>query len=50
VILTWMMGYLQDQDEPAELDFSKMEDLGKSSAPIADRIHARRDAGVGQGE
>ena len=29
VILTWMMGYLQDQDEPAELDFSKMEDLGK---------------------
>jgi acid stress chaperone HdeB len=29
VILTWMMGYLQDEDEPAELDFSKMEDLGK---------------------
>ncbi|HJX20045.1 MAG TPA: HdeA/HdeB family chaperone, partial [Steroidobacteraceae bacterium] len=29
VILTWMMGYLQDADEPAELDFSKMEDLGK---------------------
>ena len=24
-----MMGYLQDEDEPAELDFSKMEDLGK---------------------
>jgi len=29
VILTWMMGYLQDEDEPAELDFSKMEDLSK---------------------
>jgi acid stress chaperone HdeB len=29
VILTWMMGHLQDEDEPAELDFSKMEDLGK---------------------
>ena len=29
VILTWMMGYLQDEDEPAELDFSKMENLGK---------------------
>jgi acid stress chaperone HdeB len=29
VILTWMMGYLQDEDEPAELDFSTMEDLGK---------------------
>ena len=29
VILTWMMGYLQDEDEPAELNFSKMEDLGK---------------------
>jgi len=22
VILTWMMGYLQDEDEPALLDFS----------------------------
>jgi acid stress chaperone HdeB len=29
VILTWMMGYLQDSDEPAELNFSKMEELGK---------------------
>jgi acid stress chaperone HdeB len=29
VILTWMMGYLQDEDEPAEVDFSKVEDLGK---------------------
>jgi acid stress chaperone HdeB len=29
VILTWMMGYLQDPDEPAELNFSKMEDLAK---------------------
>ena len=28
VILTWMMGYLQDSDEPAELNFSKMEELG----------------------
>jgi hypothetical protein len=25
-----MMGYLQNEDEPAELDFSKMEDLGKT--------------------
>jgi acid stress chaperone HdeB len=29
VILTWMMGYLHDPDEPAELNFSKMEDLAK---------------------
>ena len=29
VILTWMMGYLQDSDEPAELNFGKMEELGK---------------------
>jgi acid stress chaperone HdeB len=29
VILTWMMGYLQDEDEPAEINFTKMEKLGK---------------------
>ena len=29
VILTWMMGYLQDSDEPAEINFTKMEGLGK---------------------
>jgi acid stress chaperone HdeB len=29
VILTWMMGYLQDEDEPAEINFTKMEELGK---------------------
>jgi acid stress chaperone HdeB len=29
VILTWMMGYLQDENEPAEINFSKMEDLAK---------------------
>jgi HdeA/HdeB family len=28
-ILTWMMGYNQDSDEPAELNFSKMDDLHK---------------------
>jgi len=29
VILTWMMGYLQDENEPAEINFTKMEDLAK---------------------
>jgi acid stress chaperone HdeB len=29
VILTWMMGYLQDSDEPAVINFTKMEDLSK---------------------
>jgi acid stress chaperone HdeB len=29
VVLTWMMGYLQDEDEPAEINFTKMEQLGK---------------------
>ncbi len=29
VILAWMMGYNQDADEPAEINFAKMEDLGK---------------------
>ena len=29
VILTWMMGYLQDEDEPAEINFTKMEELGQ---------------------
>ena len=48
VILTWMMGYLQDEDEPAELDFSKMEELGKKLGTY--ESYARRDAGVGQGE
>jgi acid stress chaperone HdeB len=29
MILAWMMGYLRDPDEPAEINFSKMEDLAK---------------------
>lgn len=29
LILTWLMGYLHDEDEPAEINFTKMEDLGK---------------------
>jgi hypothetical protein len=40
--------YLQDEDEPADLDFSKMEDLGKKLGTY--ESYARRDAGVGQGE
>ena len=28
VILTWMMGFLQDVEEPAVISFSKMEALG----------------------
>jgi acid stress chaperone HdeB len=39
VILTWMMGYLQDEDEPAESSISaRWRSLERSSAPIADRI------------
>ena len=50
-ILIWMMGHLQDEDEPAELDFSKMEDLGKKARHLLrTESHARRDARVGQGE
>jgi len=29
VILTWIMGYIHDHDEPAAIDFTKMEDVGK---------------------
>ncbi len=29
VILTWIMGYIQDHDEPAVIDFTKMEDVGR---------------------
>ena len=50
-ILTWMMGHLQDEDEPAEIDFSKMEDLGKKARHLLrTESDARRDAGIGQGE
>jgi hypothetical protein len=28
-IVTWMMGYNQDSDEPAEINFAKMEELRK---------------------
>ena len=37
VILTWMMGYLQDSDEPAEINFTKMEDLGKKLKTYCDK-------------
>jgi acid stress chaperone HdeB len=37
VILTWMMGYLQDSDEPAEINFAKMEDLGKKLKTYCDK-------------
>ncbi len=37
VILTWMMGYLQDADEPAEINFTKMEDLGKKLKTYCDK-------------
>jgi acid stress chaperone HdeB len=36
-ILLWMMGYLQDSDEPAEIDFSKLEDLGQKLAAYCGR-------------
>ena len=29
IILTWLMGHLHDEDTPAEINFTKMEDLGK---------------------
>ena len=29
VILTWLTGFLHDEDTPAEINFTKMEDLGK---------------------
>jgi acid stress chaperone HdeB len=29
IILTWLMGFLHDEDEPAEINFTKMEDVGK---------------------
>jgi acid stress chaperone HdeB len=29
VILTWLLGYIHDHDEPAAIDFDKMADLGK---------------------
>jgi hypothetical protein len=50
VILTWMMGHLQDEDEPAELDFSKMEDLGKARRLLRTESDPRSDAGARQGE
>jgi acid stress chaperone HdeB len=37
VILTWMMGYLQDSDEPAVINFTKMEDLGKKLKTYCDK-------------
>lgn len=30
VILTWIMGYLHDADAPAEINFTKMEQIGKA--------------------
>jgi acid stress chaperone HdeB len=51
VILTWMMGYPQDADEPAELDFSKMEDLGKKLGTYCGQNPTHGgDACLGQGE
>jgi acid stress chaperone HdeB len=29
IILTWLMGFLHDEDEPAVINFTKMEDVGK---------------------
>ncbi len=29
VILTWLMGYIHDHDEPAVIDFTKMEEIGR---------------------
>ena len=37
VILLWMMGYLQDSDEPATIDFGKMEELGQRLAAYCGR-------------
>ena len=37
VILTWMMGYLQDVDEPAVINFTKMEALGNKLKTYCDK-------------
>ena len=29
IILTWLIGFYHDQDEPAAIDFTKMADVGK---------------------
>ena len=37
VILTWMMGYLQDADQPAVINFTKMEALGNKLKTYCDK-------------
>jgi hypothetical protein len=37
VILTWMMGYLQDVDQPAVINFTKMEALGNKLKTYCDK-------------
>ena len=37
IILTWMMGYLQDSDEPAVINFTKMEALGTKLKTYCDK-------------
>src|SRR6476646_8895276 len=46
VILTWMMGYLQDEDEPAELDFSSHAGpvQGQNRKRAGDRMSEERVA------
>lgn len=50
IVLTWLVGYYHDEDEPAVIDFNKMAEIGKrlgaycTQNPDADLMDAAEKA------